>query len=539
VRDTNGSIKGVLLGLAVLTACALLTQTPAQAAPTFHSAIYFGGPGDESGTGIAIAGEKIYVSGTGWSYGLDGLLARYSLPPTTSPEWYVFWANQPGGGLSHDQFYSLGVSGEGVYAAANSDTVGSDWVGGHEGKATVVKFPLDGPPGGGLGGCTWYATQVFFGGYCGWEGYKAVLPVQEGASEVVYASGFGQTSWWNNVALLAKYDSAGTLLWWRVLGDPAWNRNSRAADLAWLDGYLYVAGGRSQTGQTPEPDPNQSYADLWKYDSAGDRIWVRSFNPGTGAGGRALAAGGDCLYVAGYTRIGPSGNQDVLLLKYDQDGDLLWSQDWGGAGSEWAEGVAVAGDRVYVVGCTSSFGADGWDTFLLEADPADGTILSATCWGGAADDMAYDVAATASDVYVVGHTASFGAGGNDLMLLRYTLVIPVEVDIKPGSYPNAINLGSQGVIPVAILSSDTFDATQVNPTTVSLAGAGVAVRGKGKYLAHKEDVNGDGRLDLVAQVETENLAPAAFQDGSACVTGETYGGQQFEGWDEITIVPPE
>jgi len=58
-----------------------------------------------------------------------------------------------------------------------------------------------------------------------------------------------------------------------------------------------------------------------------------------------VAAGGDYLYVAGYTRIGPYGNQDVLLLKYDQEGNLLWSQDWGGAGKEWANAVAVMGEK--------------------------------------------------------------------------------------------------------------------------------------------------------------------------------------------------
>jgi len=116
----------------------------------------------------------------------------------------------------------------------------------------------------------------------------------------------------------------------------------------------------------------------------------------------------------------------------------------------------------------------------------------------------------------------------------------VEIDIKPGSYPNSINLGSKGVIPVAILSSDTFDATQVDPATVQLAGAGVAVKGKGnRSLAHEEDANGDGLLDLVIQAETENLDPAAFQDGYAILTGNLYGGTPIEGSDEIVIVPPE
>jgi len=114
-------------------------------------------------------------------------------------------------------------------------------------------------------------------------------------------------------------------------------------------------------------------------------------------------------------------------------------------------------------------------------------------------------------------------------------VIEVDIDIKPDSYPNRINLGSKGVTPVAILSSTDFDATEVDPSTIELAGAEVAVRGKDKYLAHEEDVNGDDLVDLLVQVETKDLEPD--EDGSACLTGKTYDGQPIEGCDDVVIVP--
>jgi hypothetical protein len=117
-------------------------------------------------------------------------------------------------------------------------------------------------------------------------------------------------------------------------------------------------------------------------------------------------------------------------------------------------------------------------------------------------------------------------------------LIYVEIDIKPGSYPNSINLGNKGVIPVAILSSADFDATTVDPATIELAGAGVELRGKSdKAMAHEEDVDGDGLIDLVIQITTENLEPGYFQDGYATLTGSTYDGTAIEGSDEINIVP--
>ena len=139
-----------------------------------------------------------------------------------------------------------------------------------------------------------------------------------------------------------------------------------------------------------------------------------------------------------------------------------------------------------------------------------------------------------------GHRCFFDGIIDEVHISNFAGIIPVNIDIKPGSFPNAINLGSHGLIPVAILSSEDFDATTVNPETVRLAGQNVAVRGKGnKLMAHEEDVNGDGKVDLVVQLETQNFTPESFQDGEAVLTGVTYSGRSIEGSDELTIVPPK
>jgi hypothetical protein len=116
-------------------------------------------------------------------------------------------------------------------------------------------------------------------------------------------------------------------------------------------------------------------------------------------------------------------------------------------------------------------------------------------------------------------------------------VTTVAIDIKPGSVPNSINLRSSGVVPVAILSNATFDATQVNPATVSLAGATVKLIGKGdKYSCHVEDVNGDGLLDLVCQVLAAqfHIEPGT---STAVLEAETFSSQKIMGQDTIQIVP--
>ncbi len=119
-------------------------------------------------------------------------------------------------------------------------------------------------------------------------------------------------------------------------------------------------------------------------------------------------------------------------------------------------------------------------------------------------------------------------------------VIEVAIDIKPVSWPNAINLGLSGVIPVAILTTPEFDAATVDPAQVYLDGLGVAVRGRSdKLLASLEDVDGDGDLDLVVKIDTQNLEPGYWQDGPVVLTGKTYDGQDIRGQDDIIIVPPK
>lgn len=116
-------------------------------------------------------------------------------------------------------------------------------------------------------------------------------------------------------------------------------------------------------------------------------------------------------------------------------------------------------------------------------------------------------------------------------------VTPIIIDIKPGSETNSINLGSAGVIPVAILSTDDFDALTVDPASVSLAGASVRLAGKSdKYLCHQEDVNLDGLIDLVCQVYTAQLM-VDEGDTTAILEAETLDGEKLLGEDFIRIVP--
>ncbi len=142
--------------------------------------------------------------------------------------------------------------------------------------------------------------------------------------------------------------------------------------------------------------------------------------------------------------------------------------------------------------------------------------------------------------------ASFTDGSNGIYRADADSPVPIAIDIKPGSFPNSINQGSGGVIPVAILGSDTFDATQVDGSTCTLADASVKVVGvSDKLLCSVDDVSGDfsggpegapdGFLDQVCKFLTIDLG---VELGDTEATIRCSAPEDIEGTDSIRIVPP-
>jgi hypothetical protein len=109
-------------------------------------------------------------------------------------------------------------------------------------------------------------------------------------------------------------------------------------------------------------------------------------------------------------------------------------------------------------------------------------------------------------------------------------ICDVAIDIKPGSDPNSINSTSKGVIPVAILTTDDFDAATVDPATVRFGPNEAA-----PIRWALEDVDRDGDMDLSLKFDTQTVGFAPG-DTEATLTGETLGGCCFWGTDSVRIV---
>jgi parallel beta-helix repeat protein len=129
--------------------------------------------------------------------------------------------------------------------------------------------------------------------------------------------------------------------------------------------------------------------------------------------------------------------------------------------------------------------------------------------------------------------------------LARLLVVAVGLDIKPGGYPNCININGNGVIPVAILGGPEFDVGMVDVSSLSFAGIEVRVKGNGMPQCSVEDVSGDftmpeggadGYPDLVCHF-VDDPALWSPEEGTATLSGKLMNGTAFEGTDDICIVP--
>ncbi len=251
----------------------------------------------------------------------------------------------------------------------------------------------------------------------------------------------------------------------------------------------------------------------------------------------------------------PNGDADPFVSKFAANGaSLSYSTYLGGSDSDSGSGIAIdAAGSAYVVGTTNPDCPQNAcaDAFVTKLAPSGATVVYSTSVGGNDDlDFGHGIAVDAAgSAYVTGITfatdfpttpGAFDTSPNGdadafVAKLSAQAAVPVLVDIKPGSVRNPINLHSDGLIPVAILSTSTFDARTLVATSVCFGDAEDAgqrdcseAHGKG----HITDVNGDGRLDLLLHFEVRETG-IDRGDTTACLTGTTRGGVDVEGCDSI------
>lgn len=172
-----------------------------------------------------------------------------------------------------------------------------------------------------------------------------------------------------------------------------------------------------------------------KYDSDGERLWARQMGSERGDHARAVATDEQGnVYVSGQTRgqLGDDnalGDWDAFVVKYSPSGELLWTRQFGGENADQAFAIVVnQSSEIFVVGFAEAAASEKQPprrTHLLLAKLSAGGQLGWTRQlEGSGSERAYGAAiGETGDIYVTGFadpTLDGGSqGGRDVLVSRY------------------------------------------------------------------------------------------------------------------------
>jgi RHS repeat-associated protein len=205
------------------------------------------------------------------------------------------------------------------------------------------------------------------------------------------------------------------------------------------------------------------------------------------------------IYTVGYTSSFGAGGQDILLVKYDPNGNLLWTRTWGGAANENGNGIGIDGSgNIYVAGGTTSFGAGGYDALLLKFS-ASGNLLWSKTWGGNSYDVAYEVVLDANgNAYVAAESYSLGNRAVVLKVDPNGNLLAANSWKGPATYDSAYSVGmdSHGNVFLAGTSWDYSVSPNHNSAFV---------------LKFDNNLNFIWNRNIVIGAENESLGPKVTQ----------------------------
>lgn len=212
---------------------------------------------------------------------------------------------------------------------------------------------------------------------------------------------------------LIRTDSLGVLTGETVIGDEGvyWANDFRRTS----DGGLIICGLIQKT------DSSGYNALLIKTDVTGAVSWIKDFGGydwDVAYSVTETAAG--TFILAGETYSYGHGNCDMYLVHAGQNGDLLWSKTYGGAMADGANCIEAFSDGSFMAGgYTGSSGMGSLDGYLIRFDINGDTLWTRT-HGEEGEDIIYSLKETADSGFVfVGSTESYGAIQHEIWLMQF------------------------------------------------------------------------------------------------------------------------
>jgi hypothetical protein len=152
--------------------------------------------------------------------------------------------------------------------------------------------------------------------------------------------------------------------------------------------------------------------DFWlvKTDAYGNMNWNKTYGGSKNDRAYELVETSDGGFaIAGYTYSFGAGESDFWLVKVDSQGNMEWNKTYGGASHDFAYSLVSSSDGGYALaGSTKSFGAGGYDAWLVKTDEY-GNVECIQTYGGASHDSALSLIETSDGGYALaGVSNSFG-----------------------------------------------------------------------------------------------------------------------------------
>jgi beta-propeller repeat-containing protein len=220
--------------------------------------------------------------------------------------------------------------------------------------------------------------------------------------------GAGKTS-----ALVLKYDANGNLTWART-----WGENKSRSDYG--EGVGVDSSGNIYTAGVSEGSANLSAVFLLKFNPAGSLVWQKTFsiNNITNIADMVVDSSG-AAYLTGETGGSNATSEKLVLLKVDTLGTISWLHSLRDNATSSGEGLALdSSGSVYVTGFRQSLGAKR-SAILFKFDKV-GSLLWQRAWNGTAGEEGVKLTVDSSGyIDLTGNTSSYGAGGVDIMLLKF------------------------------------------------------------------------------------------------------------------------
>ncbi|KXH69717.1 MAG: hypothetical protein AM326_05080 [Candidatus Thorarchaeota archaeon SMTZ-45] len=210
---------------------------------------------------------------------------------------------------------------------------------------------------------------------------------------------------------LVKVDSKGKMEWNKTYGSPVYTE--------YVGDVVETSdGGYAMIGTTYSIGDSDIL--FIKTDAFGNHQWNKTYggvNYDRGTGLLETFDGGFAL--VGYTKSFGAGDYDYWLLRTDSAGTLQWNVTYGGIEGDIANAVTETSDFGYLLlGSTNSSGTGNYDLWLVKVDSS-GTHLWNKTYGGTDTDIGLSVETTSDEGYAIaGRTQSFGAGGYDFWLVE-------------------------------------------------------------------------------------------------------------------------